>query len=265
MHPKIPEQAMIKRMTQQTADHLLALNQHFYRQMAAEFDRSRMGLAAGWQELLRFVLTPVGEEALWVLDAGCGNGRFARTLEQLTCPVQYIGLDASPALLARAGKQTSQLVHTQAHFVLGDLAQPGWVAVVQAQHTMFDLVVCLATLHHLPGYALRRRVVQTLASVLAPSARLILSNWQFLTSERFVEKQIDWQKIGLSADEVEAGDALLPWQQGGYAIRYVHQIDESEVAQLAQEAGLSLLHTFYADGKEGNLNLYTVLQRGDTR
>jgi tRNA (uracil-5-)-methyltransferase TRM9 len=53
----------------------------------------------------------------------------------------------------------------------------------------------------------------------------------------------------------------LPWNQGVHALRYVHQIDQAELEQLASEAGLALVHHFDADGKEGKLNLYGVLRR----
>jgi 2-polyprenyl-3-methyl-5-hydroxy-6-metoxy-1,4-benzoquinol methylase len=149
-------------------------------------------------------------------------------------------------------------VNLAAQFIQADLAQPNWANDLAGER--FDLVVCFAVLHHLPGYALRVQVMQALATHMATEGLLILSNWQFLTSQRFAQKQIDWQTVGLTAAEVEPGDALLPWQQGGYAVRYVHQVDEAEMQRLAAEAGLRVIAHFWADGKEGNLNLYTVLR-----
>lgn len=139
---------------------------------------------------------------------------------------------------------------------------PQWPRTLDLPSAAFDLVVCLAALHHVPGYVLRAQVVQTLATLLAPQGVLIFSHWQFLQSERFVRKQIAWQTIGLTSGEIEPGDALLPWQQQRYAVRYVHQIDENEMATLAHAANLQVVESFYADGKEGNLNLYAVLKGG---
>ena len=121
-------------------------------------------------------------------------------------------------------------------------------------------MVCLATLQHVPGYTLRAGVVQELATLLSPGGMLALSAWQFLSADRFVQKQLGWETLGLSADDVEPGDALLPWRQGGFAVRYVHQVDETELQRLANEAGLTVKQTFRADGKEGNLNLYALMK-----
>ena len=196
-----------------------------------------------------------------VLDVGCGNGRWARALAAWGLVCTYTGVDGDAKLLALATDNTRELATVEGVFRQADFTMPGWSAVLNGPTDSFDLIVCLAALHHAPGYRLRLQVVQALAALLAPSGVLIFSHWQFLQSERFVRKQIAWQTIGLTSAEVEPGDALLPWQQGGYAVRYVHQIDEAEMAALTQAAGLSLRTTFYADGKEGNLNLYAVLGR----
>ena len=124
----------------------------------------------------------------------------------------------------------------------------------------FDAVVCLAVLHHFPGLTLRQRIVADLARLLAEHGILALSTWQFLTSERLAAKQVDWAEFGIDPADVEPGDALLPWNQGVYAVRYVHQLELDEVETLALGAGLRVIDTFRADGKEGNLNLYTLLQ-----
>lgn len=106
---------------------------------------------------------------------------------------------------------------------------------------------------------MRLQVIREMAKVATDC--LVLSAWQFLESPRLRAKQLDWKDAGLSAQDVEPGDALLPWKQGGHAIRYVHQLDEVELRNLARDADLVVTDTFRADGREGNLNLYIVMQK----
>jgi 2-polyprenyl-3-methyl-5-hydroxy-6-metoxy-1,4-benzoquinol methylase len=242
-----------------TRQRLLALNRHFYATVAEPFDQSRRAWPPGKRRLL--ALLPHGDEAqpLRVADIGCGNGRLACMLASRGTPVDYVGVDADPTLLALARAHCAGLTHVRAHFVQADLAAPGWVQALDRVHT-FDVVACLATLQHLPGFDLRAAVVRDLTGLMAPGGFMALSAWQFLTSERFVAKQVAWAAVGMDAAMVELGDALLPWQQGGYAVRYVHQIDLAELTELAAGAGLALVDHFYADGKEGNLNLYALLR-----
>jgi SAM-dependent methyltransferase len=250
----------MNRMNKATQQRLLALNREFYATVAEPFDATRAGLPIGWQGLRAWLPMLPADRPLRVLDVGCGNGRWAWMLEEWGVRCAYTGVDGDEKLLRLATENTRQLTSVQSTFRTADFTTPDWFVPVDLQPASFDLIVCLAALHHAPGYALRAQVVQSLATLVAPTGVLIFSHWQFLRSERFVRKQIAWQTIGLTSAEVEPGDALLPWQQGGYAVRYVHQIDEAEMTTLAQAAGLQVLTSFYADGKEGNLNLYVVLE-----
>ncbi len=244
-------------MRQAVQERLLDLNRQFYAIVADEFDRTRQSLPAGMVTLAQRVAEtlPAGGR---LLDVGCGNGRFARALAEAGVAVAYTGLDGDARLLAAAAEQTAGLASVSCRFVQIDLARPDWTAA--AGDAPYDTVVCLAVLHHFPGYALRRRLLAEMAGLLAPDGLLALSTWQFLSVSRFVDRGVMWESIGLSAADVEPGDALLTWNQGAQAVRYVHNLDLAEVTQLAVDCGLAVVDTFRADGKEGNLNLFAVMR-----
>jgi 2-polyprenyl-3-methyl-5-hydroxy-6-metoxy-1,4-benzoquinol methylase len=246
-------------MTPATVERLLHLNREFYRTVATNFDETRGGLPIGWRQLHQW-LPKRTRQPLRVLDVGCGNGRFAWLLDEWGIAADYIGVDGDGQLLTLATEHARTLRTVRTNFVQADFTAATWCADANLPAASFDLVVCFAALHHVPGWALRQQVVGALAGLLTADGTLILSHWQFLSSARFVRKQIAWQTIGLTERDVETGDALLPWHQGTYAVRYVHQTDAAEAQQLAASAKLELVEQFYADGKEGNLNLYTILR-----
>jgi tRNA (uracil-5-)-methyltransferase TRM9 len=241
---------------------LLQVNRDFYATVAEPFHQTRIAWTPGKSQLLTYVPDTDGK-ALAVADIGCGNGRFAVMLDSLEVESNYCGVDGDVDLLERAAAQATTLTHVDCRFEHADLSQPGWLeALAQAS---FNMVICLATLQHMPGYDLRVRLVRELASLLAPDGLLAISAWQFLESERFRKRLVDWSEVGLTAADVEPGDALLPWKQGVYAVRYVHQIDETEMDRLVAEAGFTVVDTYRADGKEGNLNLYLILSRSQQK
>jgi SAM-dependent methyltransferase len=238
-------------MTPETEARLLALNRDFYRQMAVPFARSRARPQPGYQRLL----VELPEPCPSLLDVGCGDGRFGRYLLTHQAITNYTGVDFSPELVATA--QTPGGPGFPGRFYQRDLSQPGCLDGLGR----FAAIACLATLQHIPGRANRQRLLAEMGQHLAEGGRLLLSNWQFLSHDRQRRKITDWSAIGLSSAGVEMNDYLLTWQRDGVALRYVCLIDEVETAALAQAAGLTVRSYFHSDGKEGDLNLYTILTK----
>lgn len=241
-------------MKEAVAQQLRALNQHFYATLATPFAHSRAHQPAGFERLVAY-LPPGCQRAL---DVGCGEGRWGRFLLAQRPQVQYVGVDLAPELLAVARARLMQLGSSTRptlwqHDILSLPAD--W------EPAPFDVIACLAVLQHIPGRANRWRLMQQLGERLAVGGRLFLSNWQFTRSPRQRRKIRPWSEVGLTAADVEVDDYLLSWERGGSGRRYVALIDVAATAELAQAAGCRILAQFDGDGREGNLNLYTVLER----
>lgn len=237
-------------MNEAIRQRLLELNRRFYAAHAADFAATRQGPQPGWHRIIAY-FPPVCQ----VLDLGCGNGRLAVFLDSRLQQVDYVGVDAETRLLDEAHRRTTGLRHTRVNLLHLDLTTAGWDEAVG--HDRFDVVVALAVLHHLPGRDARAAFVTRAARCRRPGGVLILSTWRFRHVPRLRRKIVPWETIGLRAADVEPGDYLLRWQETG--LRYVHECDEAEIADLAAAAGLRVHEHFRADGKEGDLGLYSVL------
>ncbi len=252
-------------MKRSVQERLLAINREFYQRFGPEFSGTRFGAQPGWDRIIHYFPARGA-----VLDLGCGNGRLALFLEEMLLGhrdeevqqeadgekmIRYVGVDGSDALLAIAREKTGSLQHVSAEFLQVDLSARAW----RRASRYFDVVTALAVLHHIPGFEARAAFVRAAGQCLKPGGALILSNWRFMHNARMRRKLLPWAAAGLTADDVERGDYLLDWKQGGRGMRYVHQVDEGEVAQLAAAAGLRVAAQFTADGREGDLSLYSVL------
>jgi SAM-dependent methyltransferase len=233
----------------ETVQRILALNRQFYQTFAVQFSATRQRIQPGVRHLLPSLL-----KAQAILDLGCGNGELARQLGKSGYTGSYVGLDFSAGLLAEIHKSPPSL--PRAAFLQVDLSEPGWEAAVKG-HT-FDAILAFAVLHHLPGLALRRQILERVHSLLSPEGAFLFSNWQFLSSEKLAQRIQPWEKAGISEAEVEEGDYLLDWRGGGEGLRYVHHFHLSELITLAQETSFTIQETFYSDGENERLSLYQV-------
>lgn len=238
-------------MDAELVNKLLELNREFYSRFSSEFSESRsedrLNLQP-WRALVR--------DEMNLLDVGCGNGRLAAALDREGHPLAYVGIDSSAELVALAARRGDKLKHLHATFRAADLAEPGWSKGI-AKFGAFDLVLALAVLHHLPSFGLRARVLKEIKSLLAPNGMFVMSNWQFLNSQRLRNKRVPWERIGIEAQTLEAGDYLLDWKRGGMGYRYVHFVTEAEVQDLARTAGYTVVEQLYADN---DLNLFSILK-----
>ncbi len=204
----------------------IALNRAFYDSFAEEFSRSREAINPGILRALE------GCDLSSVLDVGCGDGRVSKALPETS---RYVGLDFSANLIGRNARPQA------ASFALADFTSP-----LPVSTSAFPTVVCFATLHHLPTCL---PLMQELARVLRPGGRLVVSVWQITHSERMRKKIVE---------DLGSGDYLLDWDRGGKGLRYVHEVSEAELKQLADDVGLIVKDMFRSDGKSGDLGLYGI-------
>ncbi len=235
-------------MKPEVAQQLLDLNREFYDSLADPFAATRAAPQPGFERLRE----DLPGEPVALLDVGCGNGRFGHFLQQRHLLDHYTGVDFSAELLAKAA------LRVPGDYFQRDLSRSGCLSGLLT----YDVVACLAVLQHIPGQANRTRLLREMGERLKRGGRLFLSTWQFMDSERQRRKLRSWAEVGLTAVDVEPNDYLLTWQRDGFGLRYVCYVDEGETAVLVQQANLQILDQFRSDGREGDLNLYTVLGRG---
>ncbi len=248
-------------MDSNTASKLIELNQLFYQTFAVQFSQTRQRLQPGVRRIMEG-LPPSAS----ILDLGCGTGELARQLLRRGYRGVYVGLDFSTGLLEKARERISsqglaagllkQSPEGQAIFLQADLSAPGWEESLPRRS--FDYILAFAVLHHLPGDELRSGVLRASRGLLQAQGRFIHSEWQFLNSPRLAARVLLWETLGLSAGQVDPGDYLLDWRQGGYGRRYVHHFTPEELDSLASRSGFHIVDTFSSDGESQNLSLYQI-------
>jgi SAM-dependent methyltransferase len=227
---------------------LLQINRAFYQSLARPFASTRRRPQPGVQQVLGRI-----DRRAAILDVGCGHGLAAEHLQHLGFHGTYLGIDSSPALIDLA---RSRVDGSWATFDVADAADDGWPP--SGTPPAFDWIVAFALLHHIPGATQRLILVRKLRGMLRRGGTMVVSVWDLPAVERFRRKLVPWEAVGLRASDVEPGDTLIDWRQGGRGIRYVHRFTPEELEDLARQAGLTVVEEFHSDGEGGQMGLYQV-------
>jgi len=140
--------------------------------IAEDFAQTRQFI---WPDVKKFV--PKIRRKDKVLDLGCGNGRMAELIENKK---NYLGIDFSAKLLKIAHKS-----YPRAHFLLGDITKPKlWSKITQK--SKFNLILCIATLHHIPKEK-QNFVLEHIYNSIGKNGRFVLSVWNLWQSRFWLD------------------------------------------------------------------------------
>ena len=233
-----------------TTARLIELNKEFYTRFGDSFSATRHRLQPGVRRVLEMLK---GDES--ILDLGCGNGELARELAKRGHQGPYLGVDFSLSLLRDAETQPDGFSATFHELDLTTL--PGQNSFI-FHLSSFDIIFAFAVLHHIPSRELRLNILKEVHKLLKQDGKFIHSNWQFLNSEKLKARIQPWEVASILQSDVDAGDYLLDWRNGGMGLRYVHHFDKNELQELAEASGFKIVDIFYSDGDGGRLGLYQV-------
>lgn len=269
-------------MNRETVRALCQLNTEFYERNAASFSQTRTAPWEGWRRCMAACGFDDSDEALGqsmdtqiadsVLDIACGNLRFEAFLANTYPHVDwsFFAVDNCEPLVASGQEDIAKKVHFTCEDIVSNLldglpaAEPANTPAFAAA-TPFDLVVSFGFLHHIPSFDLRQQFLLEALSQVKPGGYLVVSFWQFLNdpAKRAKSEQTHAEALAFFEGSLEPNDYFLGWKNEPDNYRYCHHFSNEEIdriiATLAQHA--TVVESFSADGKPGNLNRYVVLQR----
>jgi tRNA (uracil-5-)-methyltransferase TRM9 len=236
-------------MNSETAERLLTINREFYSNFGDQFSATRQRLQPGVKKILDSIQDDVS-----VLDLGCGNGYFLNEISRRGHKALLLGVDFSLPLLRNAettvGVEFREVDLTKLSLIYEQLLiTDGW-----------SLITAFAVLHHIPSTEMRLDILKTVRKLLKDDGKFILSNWQFLNSEKLKSRIQPWDRVGINKDDLDGGDYLLDWRSGGEGLRYAHHFTVEELLGLAEQAEMRVIDSFHSDGDGGNLSLYQTWQ-----
>jgi tRNA (uracil-5-)-methyltransferase TRM9 len=218
-------------MDQQRADEILNEVRTTYNDIASEFSDTRTSL---WDELKPF--TENVSDGMAIADIGCGNGRLLQLLQGKK--VTYAGIDNSGKLLRKAQQYAATFPEVKTKFYEADMRH------LPLQNDAFDMVLCIATLHHLPTEEHRKIAAAELHRICKKNGTLIMTNWYLSAQPKYVLEQA---RQRLSHPRMYATmsfrDFFVPWTMRDKTVkyRYYYAFTPSQLKHVLHEVGFSTI------------------------
>lgn len=263
-------------MDERTVRVLARVTGEFYERNASSFELTRRGAWPGWERVraLMGVDAAPHDAPFTLLDVGCGNLRFERFIAE-ACPGLSLAVhvvdNCAPLALAGLAAVSGEVAFHPCDVVDALLDGAGLPAVPPC-----DAAVAFGLMHHLPGQQLRTAFARALCAAVHPGGVVAFSLWRFLEEPSLRERadasheqalcELHERLGAASAQQAAAlfdeGDRMVGWQNRPGAYRYCHSFSAQDVDELvaAVSQRATVLDRFTADGRNGELNAYVVLQ-----
>jgi len=219
-------------MKLETAYKLIEHNQSLYNKIAKDFSDTRNKI---WPEFEYF--KGYLENGQDILDVGCGNGRLLKLLSKFK--INYLGIDNSAQLIQQAKNEWPDYQFEVKDLLnLPNLKQP------------FDLIISVATIHHLPSDELRNQVFSDIRKLLKPDGKFMMINWN-LWQKRYLKYIIKYSLYkmsqpnkevipGVLVKDIDFQDVFMQFFQKKHK-RYVHAFTEFNIASLLKKSGFEII------------------------
>lgn len=142
---------------------------------------------------------PVIRSGDTVLDLACGPANQLLHIARLHPDVNFIGLDASPNMLAQARSTLAENHIENVRLQVGDITDLTAFAAEQ-----IDCVLCTMSLHHLPDIAALRSTMEEIRRILKPGGGIYLADFGRLkrtaTQRFFAHDRVELQSPQFTED-----------------------------------------------------------------
>ena len=173
-----------------------------------------------------------------VLDLGCGNCRNLVPLLKKRFPC--VGMDFSRSM-TRQAKRYLKKRNLRASLVIGDARN------LPFKDSIFDYVICLRTLPHIPTKKLRMRTLSELKRVAKKKRKVLLSVWK-----RWHKTTISPILDSIFKEKFESNDAWAKWNYFGKVYkRFYHLYSKEELEEDLKRVRLTIEKVW--DDERGNI------------
>lgn len=229
-------------MKRETALKILEEMRQNYNLIAEEFSQTRR---SSWDEIKPLAnYAHTGDK---ILDLGCGNGRLIEIFKGKA--IEYVGLDNSERLIMAAKEK----------YPIQDFQVFDGFNIPFADN-YFDIIYCIAVLHHIPSKHLRGEFIKEAARVLKPGGKLILTVWYFWQKKSYWRLFFKFTlKKLIGKSEMDFFDIKQPWFKK--AERYFHLFRKNELRNLFEETGFKIEQlNIFSRGSE-NKNFLVIVKK----
>lgn len=208
--------------------------QEFYDSTAETFSGTRQRIWPEFVHMADSVREYAGKRTtLRVLELGCGDGRLLTYLKENTdITYDYTGVDISYNLL-----QIANTNHPEARRVHHDMIS----RCIQAQQEHYDIVIGVASFHHVPTVRTRLLTLAGIYQSLVYGGRIIMTNWCYSTwfKKKFRREIQRARAVSLlTLGYKSRNDIMVPWltnERSLVARRLYHIFGQVELTRLLQQ------------------------------